>query len=196
MLKPCVNSAVGFISLAQQWLSLDVGFLQKNGSVETARKSSARKPSPLTTMGGSHAKKVMSSCLLLTEDYSIRTPPSHLDTDSPQDLIQPRKVTHPVLESQRHQDLHRELVLSCKRGLLPENKPELQRVLEQRKLEQLREQEEAQRPKSDLEQELKKRQQKLELYEQEQMKPKADEEDVPEFVKVKENLRRLKLNGE
>ncbi|MGH0188097.1 UNVERIFIED_CONTAM: hypothetical protein FKN15_027806 [Acipenser sinensis] len=130
------------------------------------------------------------------EDYSIRTPPSHLDTDSPQDLIQPRKVTHPVLESQRHQDLHRELVLSCKRGLLPENKPELQRVLEQRKLEQLREQEEVQRPKSDLEQELKKRQQKLELHEQEQMKPKADEEDVPEFVKVKENLRRLKLNGE
>ncbi|XP_034767224.1 protein FAM107B-like [Acipenser ruthenus] len=195
MLKPCVNSAVGFISLAHQWLSLDVRFLQKNGSFETARKSSVRKPSPLTTMGGSHAKRT-GFRKQRKEDYSIRTPPSYLDTDSPQDLIQPRKVTHPVLDSQRHQDLHRELVLSCKRGLLPENKPELQRVLEQRKLEQLREQEEAQRPKSDLEQELKKRQQKLELYEQEQMKPKADEEDVPEFVKVKENLRRLKLNGE
>lgn len=68
-----------------------------------------------------HLSFWVSSCLLLTEDYSIRTPPSHLDTDSPQDLIQPRKVTHPVLESQRHQDLHRELVLSCKRWVKPAN---------------------------------------------------------------------------
>ncbi|XP_041083578.1 protein FAM107B-like isoform X2 [Polyodon spathula] len=146
-------------------------------------------------MGGSHAKKT-GFRRQSKENYSIRTPPSHLDTDSSLNLIQPRKVTNPVLESQNHQDLHRELVLSCRRGLLPENKPELQRVLERRKLEQLREQEEAQRLKSELEQELKKRQQKLKLYEQEQMKPKEDQEKVPEFVKVKENLRRLKLNGE
>lgn len=48
------------------------------------------------------------------------------------------------------------------RGLLLEEKPELKRVLEQRRLELHREEEMAQRPPSDLETELRKRQQKLE----------------------------------
>lgn len=50
---------------------------------------------------------------------------------------------------------------SC-RGLLLEEKPELKRVLEQRRLELHREEEMAQRRPSDLETELRKRQQKLE----------------------------------
>ena len=47
------------------------------------------------------------------------------------------------------------------RGLVLEEKPELKRVLEQRRLEQHREQELALRPPSDLETELRKRQQRL-----------------------------------
>lgn len=47
------------------------------------------------------------------------------------------------------------------RGLLLEEKPELQRVLQQRRLDLHREQELALQPPSDLEQELRKRQQKL-----------------------------------
>lgn len=48
------------------------------------------------------------------------------------------------------------------RGLLLEEKPELKRVLEQRRLELHKEQEMAQRRPSDLETELRKRQLKLE----------------------------------
>lgn len=54
------------------------------------------------------------------------------------------------------------------RGLLLEEKPELKRVLEQRRLEQDREKELALRPPSDLEQELRKRQLRLQ-----EVRPKA-----------------------
>lgn len=47
------------------------------------------------------------------------------------------------------------------RGLLPTEKCELQRVMEQRRLEQQREREQALRPLTDLEQELSKRRQRL-----------------------------------
>lgn len=54
-------------------------------------------------------------------------------------------------------------VLCCPfcRGILPEHKPELQRVLEARRIKQLKQQEETQKPLTDLEEELRKRQQKL-----------------------------------
>ena len=52
-------------------------------------------------------------------------------------------------------------VVSLCRGLVLEEKPELKRVLEQRRLELTREEEQAQRRPSDLEKELRKRQQKL-----------------------------------
>uniref|UniRef100_A0A8C9R8R3 Si:ch211-160o17.6 n=1 Tax=Scleropages formosus TaxID=113540 RepID=A0A8C9R8R3_SCLFO len=80
---------------------------------------------------------------------------------------------------------------SCgSRGLLPGEKPELQRVLEQRRLDQHREQEQALRPPSDLEQELRKRQQKME----EVQKRREEQENVPEFVRVKENLRHVPVS--
>ena len=55
------------------------------------------------------------------------------------------------------------LMLFC-RGLAPQNKPELQKVMEKRKRDQVikQKEEEAQKKKSDLEIELLKRQQKLE----------------------------------
>uniref|UniRef100_A0A452GUM9 Family with sequence similarity 107 member A n=1 Tax=Gopherus agassizii TaxID=38772 RepID=A0A452GUM9_9SAUR len=77
-------------------------------------------------------------------------------------LIEPKKLPNPVRESKTHQELHRELLFSHRRGLLPEHKPELQKVLETRRFKQLKQQQESQRPLTDLEEELRKRHQMLE----------------------------------
>ncbi|KAL4645859.1 protein FAM107B-like [Arapaima gigas] len=107
--------------------------------------------------------------------------------------LHPRKSSGSTPEPPSHQDLHRELLLSHRRGLLPGEKPELQRRLEQRRLEQHREQEQALRPSSrlELEQELRKRQQKMEEYEKEERKRREEQENIPEFVRVKEKLRHV-----
>uniref|UniRef100_A0A8C3FA22 Uncharacterized protein n=1 Tax=Chrysemys picta bellii TaxID=8478 RepID=A0A8C3FA22_CHRPI len=76
-------------------------------------------------------------------------------------LIEPKKLPNPVRESKTHQELHRELLFSHRR-LLPEHKPELQKVLETRRFKQLKQQQESQRPLTDLEEELRKRHRKLE----------------------------------
>uniref|UniRef100_A0AAR2J2E8 Uncharacterized protein n=1 Tax=Pygocentrus nattereri TaxID=42514 RepID=A0AAR2J2E8_PYGNA len=81
--------------------------------------------------------------------------------NSQDDLIQPKKPSNPILESPSHRGLHRELLVSHRWGLLPGEKSELQRVMEQRRLEQHREREQALRPLTDLEQELRKRRQRL-----------------------------------
>ncbi|XP_061115180.1 protein FAM107B-like isoform X2 [Conger conger] len=94
------------------------------------------------------------------------------------------------------QDLPRELLLSHKRVLHSGEKPELQRRLERRRLEQHREQEQARQPPSDLEQELRKRQLKMQEHEQEEVKKKVDQENVPEFVRVKEKLRHIQASGQ
>ncbi|KAM9827985.1 protein FAM107B isoform X3 [Syngnathus typhle] len=106
---------------------------------------------------------------------------------------QPRKLSGSSVEAPSYQNLHRELLLSHKRGLVLEEKPELKRVLEQRRLELHREQEMAQQRPSDLETELRKRQQKLEEYEQEEIRQKENQNEVPEFVRVKDNLRRTQM---
>ncbi|XP_053173925.1 protein FAM107B [Scomber japonicus] len=108
---------------------------------------------------------------------------------SGEDII-PRKLNGSSMEMPSHQNLHRELLLSHKRGLLPEEKPELKRVLEQRRLELHKEEEMAQRQPSDLEMELRKRQQKLEEYEQEEIRRRENQQKIPEFVRVRDNLRR------
>ncbi|XP_049610825.1 protein FAM107B isoform X1 [Syngnathus scovelli] len=106
---------------------------------------------------------------------------------------QPRKLNGSSVEAPSYQNLHRELLLSHKRGLVLEEKPELKRVLEQRRLELHREQEMAQQRPSDLETELRKRQQKLQEYEQEEIRQKENQNKVPEFVRVKDNLRRTQM---
>ncbi|XP_017306598.1 protein FAM107B [Ictalurus punctatus] len=106
-------------------------------------------------------------------------------------LIRPKKPSNPVLESPRHRVLHRELRVSHRWGLLPAEKCELQRVMEQRRLEQQREREQAQRPLSDLDQQLSRRRQRLLAYELEEQKRQEDRQNVPEFVRVKDNLRRV-----
>ncbi|XP_030633093.1 protein FAM107B [Chanos chanos] len=116
--------------------------------------------------------------------------PDYMEGDD--DLIKPKKLPNPVKASKSHQDLHRELLMNHKRGV--ENKPELQRVLEQRKREQMikqrKQEEEARRKISPLEQELLKRHKKLEELEREQQQQADGVQNAPEFIKVKENLRR------
>ncbi|KAM4610562.1 protein FAM107B [Polymixia lowei] len=107
-----------------------------------------------------------------------------------EEVVQPRKLNDSTMETPSHQNLHRELLLSHKRGLLLEEKPELKRVLEQRRLDLHREEELAQRRPSDLETELRKRQQKLQEYEQEEIRRREDQKKIPEFVRVRDNLRR------
>uniref|UniRef100_A0A8D2P4M2 Family with sequence similarity 107 member B n=1 Tax=Zosterops lateralis melanops TaxID=1220523 RepID=A0A8D2P4M2_ZOSLA len=122
----------------------------------------------------------------------IMAEPDYIDDDNPE-LIRPQKLINPVKSSRNHQDLHRELLMNQKRGLAPQNKPELQKVMEKRKRDQVikqQKEEEAQKKKSDLEIELLKRQQKLEQLELEKQKIQEEQENAPEFVKVKGNLRR------
>ncbi|XP_077371868.1 protein FAM107B isoform X2 [Festucalex cinctus] len=133
--------------------------------------------------------------LSLSPGRSVMAEPDYLEGDCDQ-LIKPKKLINPVKNSRNHQDLHRELLMNQKRGLAPQNKPELQKVLEKRKREQVlkaqKEEQEAHKKRSDLEIELMKRQQKLEQLELEQQKNEEEQENTPEFVKMKSNLRRTK----
>ncbi|XP_069031556.1 protein FAM107B isoform X1 [Embiotoca jacksoni] len=128
---------------------------------------------------------------------SIHVPqPDYLDGDEDEDLIKPKKLLNPVKASKSHQELHRELLSSCKRGgVSVEMKPELQRVLETRKRDQLirqkKQEEEAHRKISPLEAELMKRHRKLEELDRQQQ----EDLKAPEFVKVKENLRRTSIHS-
>ncbi|XP_062928713.1 protein FAM107B [Mobula hypostoma] len=120
--------------------------------------------------------------------------PDYIDDEECAELIKPRKLINPVKSSKNHQELHRELVINQKRGIAPQNKPELQRVMEQRKRDQVvKQRKEAEAlKKSDLEQELIKRQQRLDQIEQERLDAKERRENAPEFVKMKDNLRRTR----
>uniref|UniRef100_A0A3B5KKK4 Actin-associated protein FAM107A n=1 Tax=Takifugu rubripes TaxID=31033 RepID=A0A3B5KKK4_TAKRU len=112
------------------------------------------------------------------------------------DLIKPKKLLNPVKESKSHQELHHELMHASKSV---EIKPELQRVLESRRRDQLikqrKQEEDAHRKLSPLEAELLRRHRKLEevsqLQEEQQENLRA-----PEFIKVKENLRRTSFQND
>ncbi|KAG2460195.1 F107B protein, partial [Polypterus senegalus] len=96
---------------------------------------------------------------------SIMAEPDYIDDCD--ELIKPKKLINPVKTSRNHQDLHRELMMNQKRGLAPQNKPELQKVMEKRKRDLVvkqQKEEEALKKMSDLELELMKRQQKLEQW--------------------------------
>ncbi|XP_008288878.1 protein FAM107B-like isoform X2 [Stegastes partitus] len=126
-------------------------------------------------------------------------PPDYLDGHEDDDLIKPKKLVNPVKASKSHQELHREL-LSCKRGdVSVEMKPELQRVLESRRrdqqIKQKKQEDEARRKISPLEAELLKRQQKLEEQEKQQQQQEEENLKAPEFVKVKEKLRRTSFHS-
>ncbi|KAG5845796.1 hypothetical protein ANANG_G00143000 [Anguilla anguilla] len=170
-------------------------------------KKTVRKEEPTPKVKGPNASgRVKDPCLdraelseRLPRVRSIMAEPDYIDGDC-DELIKPKKLINPVKTSRNHQDLHRELLMNQKRGLAPQNKPELQKVMEKRKrdqvLKQQREEQEAHKKRSDLEIELMKRQQKLEQLELEQQKGEEEQENTPEFVKMKGNLRRTKQEEE
>nr|KAF6335124.1 family with sequence similarity 107 member A [Pipistrellus kuhlii] len=108
------------------------------------------------------------------------------------ELIKPKKLLNPVKASRSHQELHRELLMNHRRGLGVDSKPELQRVLEHRRRNQIikkkKEELEAKRLQCPFEQELLRRQQRLSQLEK---PPEKEEDHAPEFIKVRENLRRI-----
>ncbi|NP_001087465.1 family with sequence similarity 107 member B S homeolog [Xenopus laevis] len=118
--------------------------------------------------------------------------PDYIDGDN-QELIQPHKLVNPVKVSRNHQDLHRELRMNQKIGLSPQNKPELQKVMEKRKRDQIIKQQkgEAEQKKTEFEKELQKRHQMLDEMEMENQKITEVQENKPEFLKVKGNLRKM-----
>ncbi|KAM9362229.1 protein FAM107B [Symphorus nematophorus] len=121
--------------------------------------------------------------------------PPHQVTESKQqegeNLIKPRKLPNPILASQQHGALHRELLLCHRRGLLPRRKPELQCVLEHKRREQHKQRELALCPPSDLEVKLCMRQQKIKVYELEEKKRSESLHNVPEFVRVRGTLKHI-----
>ncbi|XP_016417141.1 protein FAM107B-like isoform X2 [Sinocyclocheilus rhinocerous] len=104
----------------------------------------------------------------------------------------PWNLNNPVKASRSHQELHKELLLAHKKGLVVCCKPELQMVLEKRKTEQTQ-REEGEQSRGPLEQVLLERQSKH----QEMMKEKEEEQrlceevQLLEFVRVRQNLRKV-----
>ncbi|KAM3877722.1 actin-associated protein FAM107A [Diretmus argenteus] len=109
------------------------------------------------------------------------------------DVVRPPKLIYPLIAYKGHQELHKELKMTHKRGMYQEGKTELQRVLEKRKWEQRikarRDQEEAKKNRSPLQQELLKRHQRLDKLERE----KGQQQEEPEFLRVKERLKRTTM---
>ncbi|XP_068449825.1 protein FAM107B [Clinocottus analis] len=140
--------------------------------------------SPETRLNGS-------ASVIQTHQSVQPDPPSHQQSDEDSsNLIRPQKPPNPLMASRSHQELHRELRMSHKRRESKEGKAELQKVLEKRRWEQAmtasRDQEEAKKNRSPFHQELLKRHQRLEKLERD----KAQQREGPEFLRVKERLRR------
>ncbi|KAM9534700.1 actin-associated protein FAM107A-like isoform 2-T2 [Salvelinus alpinus] len=112
-------------------------------------------------------------------------------------IIQTKKRLNLVSVSKSHQELHRELRMTHKRGPCLEVKPELQRVLEQRNWEQgmkqRKEAEEEKKNRSPLQQELLKRHQRLGELERELKAQQEGLQSSPEFIRVKKSLRRTTI---
>ncbi|XP_071350920.1 actin-associated protein FAM107A isoform X2 [Trachinotus anak] len=118
-------------------------------------------------------------------------PPKLQSEEESVNLIRPRKPLSPLTASKSHQELHKELRMTHNRRVSQEGKSELQRVLEKRKWDQKkkasRDHEEAKKNRSPLHQELLKRHHRLEKLEREE---KGQQREEPEFLRVKERLRR------
>eukprot|EP00066_Takifugu_rubripes_P030222 XP_011619488.1 PREDICTED: protein FAM107B-like [Takifugu rubripes] len=96
----------------------------------------------------------------------------------------------PVKASKTHNELHRELLLAHKRGLLLSSRSELQQVLERRKRVQSEQEDEGQ-SRTPLEDVLLQRQQKHLQLEKEEEEKKREEAQLMEFVRVRRNLRKI-----
>ncbi|XP_044032696.1 actin-associated protein FAM107A isoform X2 [Siniperca chuatsi] len=143
-------------------------------------------------MGVTHGKKRDLQHFPVRQTHQIeqlQAPPLQSEEEG-SNLIRPQKPLNPLMASENHQELHRELRMTHKRRVLQEGKTELQRALEKRKWEQKmkasKDQEEAKKSISPLHQELLKRHQRLEELERDQ----GQQREGPEFLRVKERLRR------
>lgn len=97
-------------------------------------------------------------------------------------LIMPKKLPNPVMESQLHRNMQRELKVNKKLGIdVLNQKSELDRVFREKKREDFKP---AEPPKSDFELMLEKRRKAQENVEKE----KQEEEEKPEFLKIRNRL--------
>uniref|UniRef100_UPI00358F074D protein FAM107B-like n=1 Tax=Myxine glutinosa TaxID=7769 RepID=UPI00358F074D len=117
--------------------------------------------------------------------------------DDSQGLVKPKKLPNPVKASRTHQDMHRELMMNCRRGVGFQSKPELLRMMEHRRRDQeyrQRCESAQQRPSSAFEVELLKRRQRLEQLDTEKEQQTGGETQseatTPEFLRIREKLRR------
>lgn len=97
-------------------------------------------------------------------------------------LIMPKKLPNPVMESQLHRNMHRELKINKKLGIeVLGQKSELDRVFREKKREDFKP---APPPKSDFELMLEKRRKAQDDLEKEEQA----EEAKPEFLKIRNRL--------
>ncbi|XP_061590642.1 actin-associated protein FAM107A [Cololabis saira] len=97
---------------------------------------------------------------------------------------------HPTKASRTHNELHKELLLAHKKGLVLSSRSELQQVLERRKRVQSNQEEEG-LSKTPLEDMLLRRQQKQLEREKEQDEATRSEAQLMEFFRVRQNLRKI-----
>uniref|UniRef100_A0A8C4N249 Family with sequence similarity 107 member A n=1 Tax=Eptatretus burgeri TaxID=7764 RepID=A0A8C4N249_EPTBU len=158
------------------------------GSVTACGKPESKKPRPgFQPHSPDGPQNIEGDMAMYNPDYE----------DDMQGLIKPKKLPNPVKASRTHQDMHRELLMNCRRGVGVQSKPELLRMMEQRRREQEYQQrcESAQqRPPSVFEVELLKRKQRLDQLEMEKEQQTGGETQseatTPEFLRIREKLRR------
>ncbi|XP_074501924.1 actin-associated protein FAM107A [Sebastes fasciatus] len=155
-----------------------------------------KKDSPETRLNGSAPVKQTDQTEQQQTDAErcseLQAPPCQLQSEEESSrLIRPQKSLNPLTASKSHRELHKELRMTHKRRVSQEGKSELQQALEKRRWEQgmkaSRDQEEAKMNRSPLHQELQKRHQRLEKLESD---TGQQQREGPEFIRVKESLRR------
>ncbi|XP_062248553.1 actin-associated protein FAM107A [Platichthys flesus] len=98
--------------------------------------------------------------------------------------------SNPIQTFRTHNELHKELLLAHKRGLALSRRPELQQVLERRKRAQSEQEDEGQ-SRTPLEDVLLRRQQKQLERDKEHEEKVQEENQMMEFVRVRQNLRKI-----
>ncbi|XP_023693354.1 actin-associated protein FAM107A [Paramormyrops kingsleyae] len=96
---------------------------------------------------------------------------------------------NPVKVSRTHQELHKELLLAHKKGLVMCRRPELHLVLERRRKEQT-EKEEGEQNRTPLERVLLQRQQ-INQEKEKQLEKAKEDPQLLEFLRVRENLKKI-----
>ncbi|KAM4562276.1 actin-associated protein FAM107A isoform 2-T2 [Odontesthes bonariensis] len=98
--------------------------------------------------------------------------------------------SNPIKASRTHNELHKELLLAHKKGLVLSSRSELQQVMERRKRVQSRQDGEEPR-RTPLEDMMFRRQQKQLAGKKEQDETTGEDAQLMEFFKVRQNLRKI-----